>query len=110
MIYFRDYEAAVFFRDHHLALSISDVGWSEFVSMLQYKADWYGRTIQKIGRFYPSSQICSNCGCVTGKKPLYIREWICPECGVRHDRDVNAAMNILQEGKRILAASTCRDR
>lgn len=97
-------------KNHHLALSISDVGWSEFVSMLQYKADWYGRTIQKIDRFYPSSQICSSCGCVTGKKPLYIREWICPECGAKHDRDVNAAKNILQEGKRILAASTCRDR
>ena len=97
-------------KNHHLALSISDVGWSEFVSMLQYKANWYGRTVQKIGRFYPSSQICSSCGCVTGKKPLYIREWICPECGAKHDRDVNAAKNILQEGKRILAASTCRDR
>lgn len=97
-------------KNHHLALSISDVGWSEFVSMLQYKADWYGRTIQKIGQFYPSSQICSSCGCVTGKKPLHIREWICPECGAKHDRDVNAAKNILQEGKRILAASTCRDR
>lgn len=97
-------------KNHHLALSISDVGWSELVSMLQYKADWYGRTVQKIGRFYPSSQICSSCGCVTGKKPLHIREWICPECGAKHDRDVNAAKNILQEGKRILAASTCRDR
>ena len=105
-----DLNAKGLLKNHHLALSISDVGWSEFVTMLQYKADWYGRTIQKIGRFYPSSQICSNCGCVTGKKPLHIREWTCPECGVRHDRDVNAAMNILQEGKRILAASTCRDR
>lgn len=97
-------------KNHHLALSISDVGWSEFVSMLQYKADWYGRTVQKIDRFYPSSQICSCCGYKSGKKPLYIREWICPECGAKHDRDVNAAKNILQEGKRILAASTCRDR
>lgn len=97
-------------KNHHLALSISDVGWSEFVSMLQYKADWYGRTIQKIDRFYPSSQICSCCGYKSGKKPLHIREWTCPECGTHHDQDVNASKNILQEGKRILAASTCRDR
>ena len=97
-------------KNHYLALSISDVGWSEFVSILQYKADWYGRTIQKIDRFYPSSQICSCCGYKSGKKPLHIREWTCPECGTHHDRDVNVAKNILQEGKRLLAASTCRDR
>lgn len=97
-------------KNHHLALSISDVGWSEFVSMLQYKAGWYGRTIQKIDRFFPSSQICSCCGFSSGKKPLYIREWTCPNCGVTHDRDINASINILSEGKKIIAASTCRDR
>lgn len=97
-------------KNQHLAISISDAGWHKFVSMLQYKADWYGRTVQKIDRFYPSSQICSCCGYKSGRKPLHIREWTCPECGAHHDRDVNAATNILQEGKRILAASTCRDR
>lgn len=97
-------------KNHHLALSISDVSWSEFVSMLQYKADWYGRTVQKIDRFYPSSQICSCCGYKSGKKPLHIRKWTCPECKTNHDRDVNAAKNILHEGIRIMAASTFRDR
>ena len=97
-------------KNHHLALSISDVGWSEFVNMLEYKALDKGRIVQKIDRWFPSSQICSCCGCITGKKPLWIREWTCPECGATHDRDVNAAKNILTEGKRILGASACPDR
>lgn len=97
-------------KNHHLALSISDVGWSEFVNMLEYKALDKGRTIQKIDRWFPSSQICSYCGCITGKKPLWIREWRCPECGEIHDRDINAAKNILTEGKRILGASSCPGR
>lgn len=97
-------------KNHHLALSISDVGWSEFVNMLEYKALDKGRIVQKIDRWFPSSQICSCCGCVTGKKPLWIREWRCPECDTIHDRDVNAAKNILTEGKRILGASSCPDR
>lgn len=107
VIFLEDLNVKGLLKNHHLALSISDVGWSEFVSMLEYKANWYGRTVQKIDRFYPSSQICSCCGCVMGRKPLYIREWICSKCGAKHDRDVNAAKNILQEGKRILRASTC---
>ena len=97
-------------KNHHLALSITDAGWSMFVNMLKYKAENKGRTVVQIDRWFPSSQICSCCGCVTGKKPLYIRKWTCPECDVVHDRDVNAAKNILAEGKRILGASTCPDR
>lgn len=87
------------FKNHHLAKAIADCSWSEFVRMLQYKADWYGKTISKIDRFYPSSQTCSCCGCVNPEtKDLSVREWICPDCGVTHDRDINAAQNILRQG------------
>ena len=86
-------------KNHCLAKSISDCSWSELVRILQYKADWYGRTILKIDRFYPSSQTCSCCGCVNSEtKDLSVREWTCPDCGVTHDRDINAAKNILKQG------------
>lgn len=85
-------------KNHKLAKSIADVSWFEFVRQLDYKAKWYGRTIIKIDRWYSSSQICSNCGAKTGKKDLSIRAWDCQECGSHHDRDVNAAINILNKG------------
>lgn len=85
-------------KNHKLAKSISDVSWSEFVRQLEYKCKWKGRKLVKIDRFFPSSQICSACGHLDGKKELSIREWTCIKCGVHHDRDINASINIRTEG------------
>ena len=90
-------------RNHHLARAIGDASWSEFVRMLEYKADWYEKQVSKISRWFPSSQICSNCKVNSGKKPLYVREWTCGNCNCHHDRDLNASMNILDEGLKLLA-------
>jgi putative transposase len=82
-------------RNHALAKHISDAGWGELVRQLAYKAEWYGRTLVRIDRWFPSSIRCHACGHVLDDLPLEVREWVCPACGVRHDRNLNAAKNIL---------------
>ena len=89
-------------KNHKLAKAIGDVSWSEFVRMLEYKADWYEKQVSKISRWYPSSQLCSDCGFNSGKKPLSVRDWTCENCGSHHDRDINASINILNEGLRLV--------
>jgi putative transposase len=86
-----------------MAKSVHDAGWSAFVNMLEYKAARYGRTFAKIDRWAPTSQACSACGVKDGKKPLNVREWDCGACGAHHDRDVNAAKNILSLGQKVAA-------
>lgn len=90
-------------KNHCLAKAISDVGWGEFVRQLEYKCQWYGRTLIKIDRFFPSSKTCHDCKHVVDSLSLDIREWVCPKCGVVHDRDTNAARNILTEGLSVAA-------
>jgi putative transposase len=81
-------------KNHCLAQSISDAGWSSFVTKLEYKAEWLGKTILRIGRFEPSSKICNVCGYYNGNMTLKDREWECQDCKTKHDRDINAAINI----------------
>ena len=102
LICLEDLSSSNLMKNHHLAKAIADVSWYEFNRQLEYKMNWYGGTIVKIDKWYPSSQICSSCGENTGKKPLYVREFTCPYCGKKHDRDINASINILNEGKRIM--------
>ena len=91
-------------KNHKLALSISDASWGEIVRQLEYKCNWYGRTLVKSDRWFPSSKRCGHCGYSVDKLPFNIREWDCPKCGTHHDRDVNAANNILAAG---LAVNVC---
>jgi putative transposase len=91
-------------KNRSLAHSISDAGWGELFRQLEYKCQWYGRSLVQIDRFFPSSKRCGNCGFVIDKLPLNVREWQCPECKTTHDRDINASRNILAAG---LAVTVC---
>ena len=93
-------------KNHYLAKAIQDCSFGTLVSMLKYKATWHNRQIIEVERFYPSSKICYRCGHRMNYMGLEIREWICPNCKTKHDRDVNAAVNILNEGLRILDKGT----
>lgn len=81
-------------QNHNLAKSISSASWGEFIRQLEYKSEWAGKNVIKIGRFDPSSKMCNNCGYRNQELKLTDREWVCPVCGEKHDRDVNAAINI----------------
>lgn len=93
-------------KNHCLAESISECSWYEFVRQLKYKGKWYGRTVVKIDRFFPSSKTCSNCGFIKESLNLSERKWTCPKCGINHDRDLNAAKNILKQGLNSLSFGT----
>ncbi|MFC7241950.1 RNA-guided endonuclease InsQ/TnpB family protein [Catellatospora aurea] len=104
-IVIEDLAVANMVKNHRLARAISDAAWRQFRTMLEYKAAWYGRDLIVVDRWFPSTRLCSACGALAQKMPLRVREWTCP-CGAVHDRDVNAARNILAAG---LAVTACGD-
>jgi len=93
-------------KNHKLSKHIADASWGNFVTLLQYKCNWYGKELVKVNRFYPSSKTCGDCGWINQELKLSDREWTCKSCGVVHDRDVNASRNILKEGLKNISAGT----
>ena len=106
VIVMEDLNVSGMMQNHKLAKSIQDVSFCELKQILQYKASWNDKQVIFIDRFYPSSKLCSGCGYKNDSLQLSDREWVCPECGTIHDRDINAAKNILEEGKRIIGLSS----
>ena len=106
VIVMEDLNVSGMIQNHKLAKSIQDVSFCELKQILQYKASWNDKQVIFIDRFYPSSKLCSDCGYKNDSLQLSDREWVCPECGVVHDRDINAAKNIIEEGKRIIGLSS----
>jgi putative transposase len=105
-IYIENLNIKGMLSNHHLAKSIQEMSWYEFVRQLEYKAKWYGRSIVKIDRFYPSSKTCNNCGYIKQDLTLKDRNWVCPKCHTEIDRDYNVALNILKQGRNCLVKPT----
>ena len=108
MIAIEDLNVKGMVKNRKLSKAISDSSWSTFTTMLNYKAEWYGKALIKVDRWYPSSKTCSGCGHVLTKAelPLQVRSWDCPSCQQKHDRDINASINILNEGLRLATLKT----